>query len=171
MQVETTALSSAGHYADVRRWIRRFSTQQMRGVRWTSRIRLGELPLVAVATGPDPERREMRGHAKAIIAIGDIATGIVAFGGVARGGLAIGGLALGLISLGGLSIGALGLGGLAFGCFAVGGAAIGGVAMGGLAVGYYAVGGVALGPHAFGPLGRTDAMPEWLARLVSWIRF
>jgi hypothetical protein len=42
--------------------------------------------------------------------------------------------------------------------------------MGGLAVGYYAVGGVALGPHAFGPIGRTEAMPEWLGRLVPWIR-
>ena len=39
--------------------------QQMRGVRWASSIRLGDLPLVAIATGPDLERGEMRGHAKA----------------------------------------------------------------------------------------------------------
>lgn len=33
--------------------------QQMRGVRWASSIRLGDLPLVAIATGPDLARGEM----------------------------------------------------------------------------------------------------------------
>jgi hypothetical protein len=75
----------------------------------------GRPPAGGDRDGPDLERGEMRGHAKGIIAIGDIATGVVALAGVARGGLAIGGLAVGLISLGGLSIGALALGGLAIG--------------------------------------------------------
>lgn len=83
------------------------SVQLPRGVRWTSNARLGELPLVAIATGPD----------------GDIATGVLAIGGFARGGLAIGGVALGLLS-----------------------------------------------PHAFGPLAPTESVPEWLRRLVPWIR-
>ena len=109
--------------------------QQMRGVSWASSIRLGNLPLVAIATGPDLEQGEMRGHATAFTAIGDVATGVVAMGGLARDGLAIGGLAVGLISLGGLSIGALALGGLAVGRLALGGAAIGGVAIGGVAIG------------------------------------
>ena len=57
------------------------------------------------------------------------------------------------------------LGGLAVGCLALGGAAIGGVA-----IGYYAVGGAAFGVHPFGPLARTEAMPEWLGRLIPWTR-
>jgi hypothetical protein len=142
----------------------------LRGVRWSSSIRLSDLPLVVIAMGPDPARQEIRGHARGIIAIGDIATGVVAVGGVARGGVAIGGVAVGLVSVGGLGVGVLALGGLAVGGLALGGAAIGGVALGGLAVGYYAVGGVAFGPHAFGPLAGMETLPSWLGRWVSWIR-
>ena len=70
-----------------------------RGVRKRSASRLGDLPFYEVAIGPDPDRGELRGHAKAVIAIGDIATGLLAVGGWARGILAIGGLATGLVSL------------------------------------------------------------------------
>ena len=48
------------------------------------------LPLYEIAVGPNPATGEVRGHAKGIIAIGDIATGFLAFGGIARGLLAFG---------------------------------------------------------------------------------
>ena len=119
-----------------------------RGVRKKASWGLGNLPMYAVAVGPDPERGEVRGHAKGIVAVGDIATGFVAVGGWARGIVALGGLATGLVSFGGLSIGVLAaVGGLAIGSFAFGGGAVGGVAIGGGAVGHYACGGGALGEH------------------------
>ncbi len=65
------------------------------------------LPLYDIALGPDFEKGEIRGHAKGIVAIGDVATGFLAFGGVARGLLAFGGLAVGGITFGGCSIGLL----------------------------------------------------------------
>lgn len=119
-----------------------------RGVRKRSEWELAGLPLYEVAMGPDPSRGQLRGHAKAILAIGDIATGVLAVGGWARGVFALGGLATGLVSLGGLSIGVLvAAGGLAIGGLAFGGGAIGGVAIGGGAFGYYACGGGAGGVH------------------------
>lgn len=108
------------------------------GKRWRSSTTLFGLPLVDIAVGPDPEKGEMRGHARGVIAIGDVATGFLAVGGLAMGGVAVGGLAIGLFALGGAAVGLL----LAFG-----GAAVGGVAIGGGAVGYYALGGGALGEH------------------------
>src|SRR5512139_4288120 len=78
-----------------------------RAVRRRSEYEYLGLPLWCVAVGPDPERGELRGHAKGILAIGDIATGVVAIGGLGRGGLAIGGLAWGVVALGGLALGGL----------------------------------------------------------------
>jgi len=125
--------------------------------RKASREFLG-MPLYAIATGPDPARGEKRGHAKGVIAIGDIATGIVALGGWARGVVALGGVATGLVSFGGLSIGLLAsLGGLAISAvLAFGGGAIGTIAVGGGAVGHYATGGAAVGNFVASPR-RTDA--------------
>ena len=109
------------------------------------------LPVWEIAVGPDPENDEVRGHARAIIAIGDIATGWLAIGGIARGIIALGGVAIGGLSLGGLSVGLLAaLGGCAIGTIALGGAAIGLLAFGGGAVGYVAVGGGAFGHYACG---------------------
>jgi hypothetical protein len=143
----------------------RLKQHRQRGVRYRSAAGLGDIPFVAIAIGPDPEKGEMRGHAKAIIALGDIATGVVALGGLARGLLALGGLALGAISLGGLSIGVLAAaGGLAIGSLAVGGAAIGGVAVGGGAAGYYASGGGAVGKHTCGPLRRDPEAEVFFRR-------
>ena len=51
-----------------------------RGFRYRSSLTFAEVPLLAIAVGPDPERGELRGHAKGIIALGDIATGVVALG-------------------------------------------------------------------------------------------
>ena len=126
-------------------------TTGRRGVRKRSERMLWGLPLYEIAFGPDPERGEARGHARAIFAFGDIATGVVAAGGFARGILALGGLAFGGITFGGISCGLIvALGGLAAGGVALGGMAIGGIALGGGAVGVVAVGGLALGHYAFG---------------------
>lgn len=123
------------------------------GIRRQSERTLFGLPLWAVALGPDLTRGEIRGHARAIFAVGDMATGWVAFGGLARGIIAIGGLAVGLVSLGGGAIGILiALGGGALGGIALGGAAIGLVAVGGGACGYYALGGGAVGAHTISAL-------------------
>ncbi len=119
-----------------------------RGVRYASAFTVGGLPFIAVAVGPDPGRGELRGHARGIVAIGDIATGLLALGGIARGLLAFGGLAIGVVSFGGASIGAVtAVGGLAIGSFALGGGAIGWTAAGGGAAGTYACGGAAIGEH------------------------
>jgi len=116
-------------------------------LRYESEFRLGGLPLLAVATGADPASGESRGHARGILAVGDIATGWIALGGIARGGMALGGVSIGAISVGGCSLGLVAVGGLAVGGVAVGGLAIGLVAMGGLAIGLLALGGGAIHPR------------------------
>jgi hypothetical protein len=133
----------------------------VRAIRKHAAWGLGDIPFYDIALGPDLERGEIRGHAKGIIAIGDIATGVVALGGLARGVVAFGGLALGLFSFGGLSVGVLSaFGGLAIGALALGGGAVGGVAVGGGAAGYYACGGGAVGTHVVDAAHRD---PEALA--------
>ncbi|HXZ48476.1 MAG TPA: hypothetical protein VEG27_05610 [Usitatibacter sp.] len=120
----------------------------MRGIRKRSSFEIANLPLYDIAVGPDPSTGEFRGHARGILAIGDIASGLIALGGFARGAVAIGGLSIGLFTLGGLSIGLVAaVGGGAIGSVAVGGGAVGGVAIGGGAVGYYACGGAAAGEN------------------------
>src|SRR5580765_6852752 len=76
-----------------------------RGIRRQSARKLFGLPLWAIAMGPDLARGELRGHARGVIAIGDIATGWFAYGGLARGFQAIGGLAVGVLAIGGCAIG------------------------------------------------------------------
>jgi hypothetical protein len=137
---------------ELEREVARLRGRPWRCVRYRSSLGLGDIPLLAIASGPDLERGEIRGHARGIIALGDMATGVIALGGLARGLVAFGGLALGGITFGGLSLGALlAIGGLAIGGAALGGGAIGGVAMGGGAAGYYACGGGVLGAHVIGP--------------------
>jgi hypothetical protein len=140
-----------------------------RGVRRRSSFEVAGLPLWEIASGPDPETGSMRGHARAIFAIGDLATGVVAIGGLARGVFALGGCALGLVSMGGFSIGVLlAVGGLAIGGVAFGGGAVGGIAIGGGAVGMYACGGGAAGSHVISP-GRRDpeAMGSELVAVID----
>jgi hypothetical protein len=121
------------------------------GYRKQSRRTFRGLPLCAIAFGPNPATGEVRGHARGILAIGDVATGWVAIGGIARGGLAFGGLARGAFAVGGLAVGWVCIGGLSAGFTAVGGLALGVVAAGGLAVGgFAAAGGVAVGMLAVG---------------------
>jgi hypothetical protein len=138
-----------------------------RCVRKRSSFEFLGLPLWSVATGPDPTRNEIRGHAKGVIAIGDIATGFIALGGWARGVFALGGLATGVFSFGGVAVGllfALG-GGAVSGGLAMGGGAVGTVAIGGGAIGHYAAGGGAQGTHVISP-ARTD--PEAVAFFERW---
>jgi len=136
-----------------------------RTVRFRSAAQFGGLPLLSIATGPDPEKGEMRGHARGIVAIGDVATGVLALGGVARGLFAFGGLAIGAITFGGASIGALAaVGGLAVGSFAFGGAAVGWTAIGGGAAGAFACGGGAFGEHVVSATRRDPEAQAHFAR-------
>jgi hypothetical protein len=130
-----------------------FHRRYARSTRKRSDAELFGIPLWEVALGPDPLRGERRGHAKAIFAIGDVATGLFAFGGVARGGFCFGGVAMGLVTFGGVSLGLLAaVGGCAIGLgLSVGGLAIGGAAFGGAAFGYFAMGGLAIGIERIGP--------------------
>lgn len=155
----------------------------VRGRRERSTQMLWGLPLYDLALGPDPERNEVRGHARGIIAVGDIATGVVAFGGLARGvialggaavgGIAIGGGALGVVAFGGGAIGLLlAVGGGAIGTIAAGSCAIGLVAVGNVAIGYYAMGNVAIGQHVLSAV-QQDAeavrfFPTWFVKLFGF---
>ena len=134
-------------------WLRRQRLARGVSVRRSSTNEFLGLPWYSVALGPDVAKGERRGHARGVVAVGDIATGIVAFGGWARGVFAFGGLATGLVSFGGLSIGLLAaLGGLALSAIlALGGASVGTLAAGGAAVGHYAVGGAAYGSYVISP--------------------
>lgn len=49
-------------------------------MRYQSKTKLGNWPLLSVALGPDPMANEARGFARGVIAIGDIAAGFVALG-------------------------------------------------------------------------------------------
>jgi len=136
-----------------------------RGFRYRSSLSFADMPLLAIAVGPDPERGELRGHAKGIVALGDIATGVIAMGGLARGLFAFGGLAIGGLTLGGVSIGiVVAIGGLAIGSLALGGAAVGGVAVGGGAAGYYACGGGGFGKHVASPMTQDPEAHAFFAR-------
>ncbi len=140
------------------------------GLRRQSTRKIFGLPLWAIAIGPDWERGELRGHARGIFALGDIATGWFACGGLARGLVAIGGLAVGLIALGGGAIGVvLAVGGGAIGGLALGGGALGGIAIGGGACGYYAFGGGAAGVHAVSALYQDPVALEFFERYFPWI--
>ncbi len=145
----------------------------MRGIRRRASWGIGDIPFYDIALGPDLGRGELRGHAKGLVAIGDLATGVLAFAGLSRGVFAFGGLAVGLVSFGGLSVGLLGaVGGLAIGGLALGGAAGGRIAIGGGAAGYYACGGAAFGEHVVDATHREPAALEFfrehaLARLCG----
>jgi hypothetical protein len=137
------------------------------GKRYRSKAKLFGLPVIDIALGPSGG--QMRGKARGIIAIGDMAMGGIAVGGLAAGLVAVGGLAVGLCTFGGMSIGLLSAsGGLAVGTFATGGAAIGVFANGGGAIGYAAQGGGAAGTFVRdGRTPRTGPYPQIFEQL-SW---
>lgn len=95
------------------------------GTRRQAKSTFAGLPLWSIAVGPDPEHGELRGHAKGVIAVGDVATGILAIGGVARGVVALGGGAIGTLAFGGGAAGVVAVGGGAIGHYAIGGQAAG----------------------------------------------
>src|SRR5688572_11790850 len=114
------------------------------GRRYRSKATLFGLPVVSIAFGP--AEGEIRGVARGVIALGDIAIGFLAVGGVSCGVVAVGGAALGLFAIGGLAIGLLtALGGTAIGGAVMGGAAIGVLAIGAGAAGFWAQGAGAAG--------------------------
>lgn len=130
-----------------------------KGIRRQSALTLAGLPLWSVAIGPDLAKGEMRGHAKGILAFGDMATGVFAAGGLARGVFAFGGLAIGLASFGGLGLGLI---------VALGGAAAGGVAIGGGAAGVYALGGGAVGTYVLSASQCDPDALDFFSRAFEW---
>jgi hypothetical protein len=129
----------------------RTSAPLVRGRRYTSSATIFGWPVIQIASGPYPQKGELRGTARALIAIGDRAYGGIAIGGLAIGGVAIGGASFGVCALGGFACGALtALGGGAVGGFAAGGGAAGVIASGGGAAGVIASGGGAIGWYASG---------------------
>jgi predicted RNA-binding Zn-ribbon protein involved in translation (DUF1610 family) len=145
----------------------RNAQMRMTGKRYRSKARLFGLPVIDVALGP--ANGELRGKARGIIAIGDIAVGGIALGGVSIGVVPVGGVALGLCSFGGSSIGLLtALGGLAVGGMAVGGAAFGVLAVGGGAFGVFAQGAGAQGMFTRQPRMRRPAAGPDPFEAVSW---
>jgi tRNA A-37 threonylcarbamoyl transferase component Bud32 len=117
------------------------------GCDYRSKATMFGLPLLHVASGPDPKTGRER-VAQGIIAIGGRAQGVVAIGGLAMGGIAFGGMAIGLLSFGGCALGLVSFGGAAIALLAaVGGGAVAPIAMGGGALGYLAYGGGAIGVH------------------------
>src|SRR6202008_2102584 len=68
-----------------------------RGKRVKASITILGMPLYSFATGPDVEKGELYGHAKGVLAIGDMATGVIAIGGYAQGLFAFGGMAIGIL--------------------------------------------------------------------------
>jgi hypothetical protein len=130
-----------------------------KGVRYQSALRLAGLPLWSIAIGPDLANGEVRGHAKGILAFGDMATGVFAAGGLARGVVAFGGLAIGLASFGGLGLGLI---------VALGGGAAGAVAIGGGAAGHYAMGGGAVGTHVLSASECDAEALDFFSRAFEW---
>jgi len=147
------------------------SSVPVKGIRRQSSHTFCGLPLWAIAIGPDLERGEMRGHARAVFAVGDMATGWLACGGLARGIVAVGGLAIGLVALGGGAVGVLfALGGAAIGGMAFGGGAIGAIAIGGGACGYYAFGGGAVGVHTVSGLHQDPEAVSFFQHYFPWLK-
>lgn len=147
------------------------------GRRYKSQTRVFGVPLVQIAFGPDGEERY--GRARAIIAIGDFATGVLAIGGFTCGVISMGGVSAGVVSVGGLAVGGFAFAGLAVGLLAFAGLALGGVAAGGIALGYVVVSagigigwfvraGMAIGPHAVGSNVRSPEAIEFFDRM-GWL--
>ena len=130
-----------------------------RTIRFRSSCKVFGYPLLVVSCGPDSTSGELRGSAKGIIAIGDIAIGVVAIGGITAGLVSIGGLSIGLITIGGVAVGGLVLGGVAVGVFA----------LGGVAIGYYAAGGKAVGAYVIHATQRDPQAVNFFRHFIPWI--
>lgn len=138
------------------------------GKRWRSRAKLFGWPVIDIAFGP--HGTEMRGKARGIIAIGDMATGGVAMGGAARGIIAVGGVAFGVCAAGGMAVGLFtACGGLAIGGVAAGGGAVGVLASGGGAAGIVAQGGAAFGCYVRDGRGTGSPAAKDIFANFSWL--
>lgn len=133
---------------------------------------LGGLPLIHVSLGGRGQDGRYRpGHARGIIAIGDIAVGFVAVGGVAVGLIAIGGAGIGLLAVGAVAIGVVAVGGVAVGLLAVGAVAAGMVVTAALSYsGSHAAvlltgrRGLATTAEAGGPMAPASGLPRQASR-------
>jgi hypothetical protein len=104
-------------------------------IRRRSAASLFGFPVWEISKGPDLEQGERHGHARALLAVGDVADGVIALGGISRGIVAIGGISLGVFTVGGIAVGlAAAVGGIAAAPFAIGGVAFGIATMGGAKV-------------------------------------
>lgn len=125
---------------------------------YVSKRTIGKLPLVHINIGLGNYK------AKAVFALGNIASGIFSLGLLSMGVFAFGCLGLGFLTVAGLSFGLLlALGGIAVGSVAIGGLALGIFAIGGFAVGIYSIGGlaiaknIAMGGYATGHIAIGDS--------------
>jgi hypothetical protein len=115
-----------------------------------SQTRLFGLPLWEIAFNLKKSRgRVASAKARAVIAIGDSATGFIAIGMFAKGVVSIGILSLGLFSVGGLSLGVFSYGTQAIGLVAIGCLAGGLLSIGAISGGYFSFGPLALGKYVF----------------------
>jgi hypothetical protein len=122
-------------------------------IRWESERQFVGKPLISIAFGPDAAAGEKYGHARGVVAIGEIASGFLAIGTVLSCGvLSFGFVSLGVLTFCGIGLGAVCFSGLAVGVIAVGGVAIGVVSLGGLAIGYVGVGGLSIGYYSVGEM-------------------
>jgi hypothetical protein len=134
----------------------RGAVKRSRGVRWRSKVKLFGWPLCEIALGPNVAKGERRGHARAVLALGNIADGVIAVGGISRGIVSIGGISCGLCSLGGVSLGLLA---------AMGGVAIAPLALGGVAAGVLASGGAGWNRH--GRLRPATSLKAFLPHAIK----
>lgn len=146
-----------------------FGNAAVRSKRYQSKAQFLGWPVISIAYGP--YRNERFGHARGLIALGDVATGGIACGGIARGIVAVGGLSIGLCAVGGCAVGLLSaIGGFAIGAgISVGGFAIGSIAEGGGAVGFIAQGGGAFGIHARGGNVRPSPGSAQVFESLRWL--
>jgi hypothetical protein len=131
-------------------------------LRYTSRTTLFGFPVIAISYGSDLANGERFGHAKGVIAVGDVATGLIAAGLVARGFFAAGAVSFGVISAGAIALGALAAGAIAMGGVTTGGVAIGVIASGGIAIGVKSSGMLAMALE-LSPTNRINTVsPGWV---------
>jgi hypothetical protein len=149
-------------------------------IRWESESRFMGKPIVAIAWGPSESLGEQMGHAKGIIAIGQIATGIISIGFISNGIISFGLVGIGIVSFtwfvglgvvafSGLAFGVVAFGGAAIGLIAFGGMAIGYVAIGGFSVGVYSVGGFAVGKYIISSAHIDPQAIEYFSQKVPWL--
>ena len=108
---------------------------------YTSKAKIGKIPLIHVNIGIFPDKKKGNGIAKGIIAIGNVSVGVIS----------IGFLPIGLISIGLLALGILGaIGTVAVGLYSFGAVAFGMMSFGAISIGYMSVGAVAIGNYSIG---------------------